>query len=114
MSEHGAERDAGLYATTASIVRSPLRRPDDEIRPWRPEDGDSRCQECERTYVPWFTDNWLWNHVMGGPNCTSDPGGYLCPRCFMVRVEQVSPGLVWRLFPEWSPSRVTPPTEGRP
>lgn len=99
-----------IYATSANIVSSrPLRRPDDEIRPWEPSDGDSRCQECDRTYVPWFVDNWLWNHVIGGPDCTSDPGGYLCPRCFMVRAEQVYPGLVWRVFPEWSPTRLLPP-----
>jgi hypothetical protein len=97
--EHTAERDAPLYATSASLVRSDVRRP------CRPGDGDSRCQECGHTCVPWFTDNWLWNHVVGGPACTDDPGGYLCPQCFMVRAEAAFPGLVWRLFPEWSPTR---------
>jgi hypothetical protein len=113
MSEQSAESDAGLYATSASLVRSDLRRLDDEVRPWRPSDGDSRCQECGHTYVPWFTDNWLWNHAVGGPTCTSDPGGYLCPRCFMVLAEQAFPGLVWRMFPEWSPTRDLPPDGGR-
>lgn len=110
---HDAENGSTeKVATSASIVGYVAPRPDDEIRPWRKGDGDSRCQECGRTYVPWFTDNWLWNHVIGGPSETSDPGGYLCPRCFMVRAEQVYPTLIWRVFPEWSPRRVTPPEVG--
>lgn len=50
-----------------------------EQREWRPEDGDTRCQECGFAYEPWVTNDRLWNRVMGGPN------GYLCPRCFGVR-----------------------------
>lgn len=106
---HNAEIGPPLYATSASLTRTDMVRPDDEIRPWQPGDADSRCQSCGRTYVPWFTDHWLWNHVVGGPQATDDPGGYLCAQCFTVRAEQVFPNLVWRLFPEWSPTRVTPP-----
>lgn len=71
-------------------------------RHWRPEDGDTRCQECGFPYHPWFTDNWLWNTVMGGTEHTGDPGGSLCPRCFADRAAKQHPNLVWRFIPEWS------------
>lgn len=54
-------------------------------RPWKPSDGDSRCQECGMAYEPWVTNDRLWNRVMGGGETSYDPGGYLCPRCFAVR-----------------------------
>lgn len=74
----------------------------DDARPWQSGDGDTRCQGCGHTYQPWFTDNPLWNEVMGGSAYAGDPGGYLCPRCFAERTETVFPGIVWRFIPEWS------------
>lgn len=84
-----------------------------DSRPWRRGDGDSRCQSCGHAYAPWFTDNALWNRVTGGPGANDDPGGCLCPRCFIQRAEDVFP-FVWRLVPEWTGAltRVLPPTDG--
>lgn len=45
------------------------------------------CDECRQPYAPWFTDNAVWNYVVGGPAATDDPGGMLCPRCFTLRAE---------------------------
>lgn len=85
---------------------------ENNVRAWRPSDGDSRCQECGRPYVPWFTDSALWNLVIGGPDTECDPGGYLCSLCFTMRAESVFP-FVWRLVPEWTAplARVIPPAE---
>lgn len=96
LEESLAEFDAAMDA----------RRP--EARPWRPEDGDGRCQACGMEYVPWFTDNALWNAVMGGPDATEDPGGYLCPRCFAQRADSAGHRAVW----DFRPAQVKP--EGRP
>ena len=74
----------------------------DVLRRWRPEDGDTRCQHCSYEYQPWFTDNSLWNEVMGGSDCDGDPGGFLCPRCFTEAAEWVHPGLMWRVIPQWN------------
>lgn len=73
-----------------------------DVREWRPEDGDTRCQECGQTYRPWFTDNSLWNEVMGGSAYDGDPGGFLCSRCFTTRAENIFQGLVWRVIPQWN------------
>jgi hypothetical protein len=48
-------------------------------RPWRPEDGDTRCQECGRPNPVWFTDHATWNSVMGSE------AGILCPTCFALK-----------------------------
>lgn len=64
---------------------------------------DGVCDECDQSYVPWFTDNSLWNEVMGGSAyLDGDPGGFLCPRCFALRAEGTFPGLVWRVIPQWN------------
>lgn len=47
--------------------------------------GDTRCQECGCENANWFAPNDLWNSVMGGPDATDDPGGVLCPTCFIRR-----------------------------
>lgn len=73
------------------------------IEKWKPGDGDTKCQDCHQPYQPWFTDNWIWNLVMGGPEAESDPGGYACPRCFAIRFEKVFANQVWRFIPEWTP-----------
>ena len=73
-----------------------------DVREWTPEDGDTRCQRCGRAYQPWFTDNPLWNEVMGGSAYGGDPGGCLCSTCFADVAERLFPGLVWRFIPEWS------------
>lgn len=75
----------------------------EEIREWRPEDGSAWCQDCGRANQSWFTDNGLWNEVMGGSAYDGDPGGCLCARCFMIRAEEGNfPGLTWRVIPQWN------------
>lgn len=94
---HGFQGDhPDLYAAVERIVAAR------QARPWRPSDGDSRCQECGHEYEPWFTDNSLWNEVMGGSAYGGDPGGYLCPRCFAIRARDTFPRLVWRFIPQWN------------
>lgn len=64
--------------------------------------GDGPCQDCGGENIRWFTDNVLWNEVLGGPEARDDPGGLLCPQCFIKRVDAA--GLepsAWRLLPEW-------------
>ena len=62
---------------------------------------DGPCDSCLKTYPAWFTDNTLWNQVMGGRACIDDPGGLLCPRCFMLRAERTFSKIVWRVIPTW-------------
>lgn len=52
-----------------------------DVRPWVPEDGDTRCQLCGQRNVAWFAPNDLWNAVMGGAD------GVLCPMCFVRKAE---------------------------
>lgn len=65
--------------------------------------GDGPCQDCGTVdNIVWFASSPLWNEVMGGPATRDDPGGLLCPVCFVVRVDAA--GLRpagWRLEPEW-------------
>ena len=60
----------------------------EQQRAWRPEDGDSRCQQCGRPNPIWFAPDRLWNHVVGG-----DPGreaqGVLCPSCFAAKADEL-------------------------
>lgn len=51
-------------------------------------DLDNRpCQECGFTFRPWFAPDRLWNLVMGGPGAKDDPGGVVCPNCFIELAE---------------------------
>ena len=52
-----------------------------------PEDLEAVCQECHRPNPVWFAPNRLWNFVMGGEAATDDPGGFLCPCCFIQKAE---------------------------
>lgn len=46
---------------------------------------DGPCDQCKTKYPAWWTDHEIWNSVMGGPGATDDPGGLLCPTCFLQR-----------------------------
>lgn len=51
---------------------------------YRAIDGaDGPCQMCDQRYPAWRAPDDLWNLVMGGPEATDDPGGMLCPTCFL-------------------------------
>jgi hypothetical protein len=61
----------------------------------------SICDACGRDAEVWYAPSPLWNLVMGGPEATDDPGGMLCPGCFIDRAE--SAGIkptAWVLQPE--------------
>jgi hypothetical protein len=45
------------------------------------------CEDCEGNVLVWFAPNALWNRVKGGVEATDDPGGVLCPNCFIKRAE---------------------------
>lgn len=47
------------------------------------------CEVCCGPALTWFAPNALWNLVMGGPAAKDDPGGMLCPNCFIVRAEAI-------------------------
>lgn len=49
--------------------------------------GDGPCEDCGQSALNWFAPNTLWNLVKGGPDATDDPGGLLCPNCFIRRAE---------------------------
>lgn len=63
-----------------------------------------KCEDCDRPNPVWFAPNELWNLVMGGPEAKGDPGGMLCPNCFMERAEKA--GIVptaWFVAPSPAP-----------
>ena len=59
-----------------------------------------QCDDCQQPYAIWFAPNDIWNSTMGGPDATDDPGGMLCPRCFMLRAETSTP---WEVRPKVAP-----------
>lgn len=59
------------------------------------------CQDCGRKNPVWFAASPLWNLVMGGPEAKGDPGGFICPNCFIDRAEAVGQRpTAWVLQPE--------------
>lgn len=49
----------------------------------------------------WFAPNEVWNSVMGGVDATDDPGGFLCPVCFIEMAEFAGmQPTAWILTPE--------------
>lgn len=63
---------------------------------------EALCDDCGGVNPVWFAPNPLWNLVMGGPDCIADPGGFICPRCFIVRAQALNDfaGVGWKLVPE--------------
>ncbi len=45
------------------------------------------CMDCRTPVISWRAPNALWNLVMGGPEANDDPGGIVCPNCFLIRAE---------------------------
>lgn len=98
-------------AAAQRLLDAALLRAVDDVRPWRPEDGDTRCQHCGRPNPVWTAPDNVWNAVMG------DDGGVLCPPCFIARAEKT--GLTppsWRVAPRWliRPGHPTPPDKPDP
>jgi hypothetical protein len=72
------------------------------------------CDECGGPNPVWFAPSQTWNLVMGGPDAKGDPGGFLCPTCFIRKAE--AGGIVptaWTVAPEdvsakWLPIETAP------
>jgi hypothetical protein len=52
-----------------------------------PDEETCRCDDCGRANPVWFAPSPLWNLVVGGPDATDDPGGIVCPICFIEKAE---------------------------
>lgn len=51
------------------------------------EDEAAKCESCGGPAFVWFAPNDLWNLVKGG-HAKDDPGGMLCPNCFIRAAEK--------------------------
>lgn len=71
-----------------------------ERREWNPSDGDRICQKCGTDNPVWFAPSPIWNCLMGGPDATDDPGGVLCPTCFMA----LDDDQIWEVRPKAQPT----------
>jgi len=60
---------------------------------------ETGCQECGGENPVWFAPHDLWNRVMGGEDCKDDPGGILCPVCFIRKAEMAGIKEIWRVGP---------------
>ncbi len=59
------------------------------------------CGDCGGVNPRWFAPNYLWNFVIGGPGNRDDPGGFICPTCFITRAEAAGLHVTgWLLTPE--------------
>src|SRR4051812_19830995 len=62
---------------------------------------EKACQDCGGRNPVWFAPNSVWNLVMGGPDAKGDPGGIICPVCFIQRANACGvPNTGWELRPE--------------
>lgn len=46
-----------------------------------------KCQDCDAENPVWFAPNADWNLAMGGAEAAGDPGGVVCPNCYIRRAE---------------------------
>ncbi len=71
-------------------------------------DGDAPCADCgAKENMIWFTDNVIWNAVMGENIVHEEARGkIICPPCFVRRAQLVFNPTGWRLIPEF-PWRVS-------
>lgn len=87
----------------------PLRMKEPDTEPFPLVEGGERsekvCGDCGGHNPVWFAPSPLWNLVMGGPQATGDPGGIVCPVCFIRRAEAsgIEP-TAWEVREEPSPS----------
>lgn len=95
-------------ATPASAVDGPSG--------FDPSRIENTCMRCGERNPCWFAPNEVWNYVVGGPKAADDPGGFLCPNCFILLAEAVGLRGVWELRPERvaGPRKFTRTTEQNP
>lgn len=61
------------------------------------------CDDCGDHNPVWFAPSRVWNLIVGGPEAQGDPGGFICPVCFIERAEAKGHLVAWRLVPEFGP-----------
>lgn len=52
-----------------------------------PVAAGATCEDCGGPTFSWTAPDELWNAVQGGPIAADDPGGMLCPNCFIRKAE---------------------------
>jgi len=87
-SGHFLSKRVGDAIRALSPLDQPIFTPPDE----------TGCQECGGENPVWFAPHDLWNRVMGGEDCKDDPGGILCPVCFIRRAEMAGIKDVWTVW----------------
>lgn len=60
------------------------------------------CEDCNGRNVVWFAPSELWNKVVRKPDI-ADP--MLCPRCFILRAENIGIQYTWEVKPEFGDGR---------
>lgn len=99
------------FDTAVGLSDNLARYPDAALLPAKAAEPVACCQDCGRPAPVWFAPNALWNRVMGGPEATDDPGGMLCPCCFIARAERtVIVPTAWVLDIEGPLTDATPPS----
>lgn len=89
---HEAESDTGTF------IDDKNRQHDAPQAGVAPQDA---CQDCGCHVPVWLAPSPLWNLVMGGPDATDDPGGYICVHCFIRRAEEAGQRpSAWVVLPE--------------
>jgi hypothetical protein len=58
------------------------------------------CMRCNGPNPCWFAPHEVWNYVVGGPSAKGDPGGFLCPTCFIQLAAAVGMRGAWELRPK--------------
>lgn len=91
-----------MKATTAVVTLNRIqaallrREPSVEGRAYPESEGEvPPCDGCGGSTRYWHATNRLWNLVMGGPDAKGDPGGVLCPNCFIDRAASLGLGRRW-------------------
>jgi hypothetical protein len=97
MDDTGASADAETGSRASHRANSSVV----STKGFNPARCESRCDDCGGVNPVWFAPNPLWNLVIGGPEAKGDPGGFICPGCFIVRAEAVGiKHTAWQLRPE--------------
>lgn len=76
----------------------------EEHTPMHQQD-DTVCQDCGHNNPPWYAPDHIWNTTMAptntNTNTTDDPGGMVCPSCFIDRAHtKGTDPIAWVLLPE--------------
>ena len=79
LKDQPSSRDGHTHETREAVESNPLI-------PQGASPG-TICQDCGGDNPVWFAPSPDWNLVLGGPEAKGDPGGMLCPNCYIRRAE---------------------------